>query len=153
MREFLEDWRFIDLSLHSESMDGDKCAHNHWFLIAQTQKIGMSLVAASEDDTSDQSGKPSTPPHLTLSTSTIIITRQNLNLAIILVLEMYYLPRDQQFCLGLNRTAFFQVHFCIFEFEYVRTCFVSIFHLFVISSCQCAPKGSAEWFTNPLLVT
>ena len=109
-------------------MDGDKCAHNHRFLIAQTQKIGISLVA-SEDDTSDQNGKPSTPPHLTLSTSTFITTRQNLNLAIILVLGMYYLPRDQQFCLGLNRTAFFPLLFCIFEFEYVRTCFLSIFHL------------------------
>ena len=27
---------------------------NDWFPIAQTQKIGISLVAASEDDTSDQ---------------------------------------------------------------------------------------------------
>ena len=29
---------------------------NHSFLIAQTQKIGMSLVAASEDDASNQNG-------------------------------------------------------------------------------------------------
>ena len=42
----------------------------------------MSLVAASEGDTSDQNGKLFTPPHVTLSTSTIITTRQNLHLAI-----------------------------------------------------------------------
>ena len=88
-------------------MDGNKCADNHWFLIAKTQKIGMSLVAASEDDTSNQNGKPSTPHHLTSSTSIIFTTRQNLHLAIMLVLKMYYLPRDQLFCLGLKRTAFF----------------------------------------------
>ena len=133
VRNFCEEWCFIDLSLLSRSMDGDKCAHSHWFLIAQTQKIGMSLAVASEDDTSDQNGKPSTPPHLTSSTSTFITTRQNLHLTIILVLRMYYLPRDQQFCLVLSRPAFFPVHFCIFEFEYVQVC-VSIFHLFVICS-------------------
>ena len=81
-KSFREDWRFIDLSLLCQSMDGDKCAHNHWFLIALIQKTGMSLVAASEGDTSDQNGKPSTPPHLTSSASTIITTRQNLHLAI-----------------------------------------------------------------------
>ena len=70
----------------------------------------MSLVVASEDNTSDQNGKPSTPPHLTSSTSTIITARQNLHLTIILVLRMYYLPRE------------------------------------------CAPKGSAEQFTDPFLV-
>ena len=63
-------------------MDRDKWAHNHWFLIGLTQNIGMSLAAASEDNTSNQNGKPSTPLHLTLSTSTIITTRQNLHLAI-----------------------------------------------------------------------
>ena len=79
----------------------------------------MSQVAASEDDTSDRNGKPSTPAHLTYSTPTIITTRENLNLTIILVLRMLHLPRDQEFCLGLNRTEFFPVQFCIFEFEYV----------------------------------
>ena len=93
-----------------------------------------------------------TPPHLTSPTSTIITTRKNLRLANILVFRMYYLPRDQQFCLGLNRTAFFPVLFCIFEFEYVRTCSVSIFHLFFISSSQRAPKVSAEQFNDPFLV-
>ena len=38
----------------------------------------------------------------------------------------------------------FSVYFHIFEFEYVRICFVCIFHLFIISFSQCAPKGSAE---------
>ena len=61
VREFCEDWRISDLSLSSRNMDGEKCAHNHWFLVAQTQKIGISLVAASEDDTCDQNGNPS--PH------------------------------------------------------------------------------------------
>ena len=109
----------------------------------------MSLVAASEDDTSDQNGKPFTPPHLILSAFTIITIRQNLHLVVISVLRMEYLPRNQQFCLGLNRTAFFPVLFCIFEFEHVRKCFLSIIHLFVISSSQCAFKGSAERFTGP----
>ena len=62
---------------------------------------------------------------------------------------MLYLPRDQQFCLGLNRTTFFLVQFCIFEFEYVQACFVSISHLCAISSPQCAPIGSAELCTDP----
>ena len=53
-----------------------------------TQKIGMSLVAASEDDTRDQNSKPSTTSHLTSSTSTIITTKQNLHLAITSVLKM-----------------------------------------------------------------
>ena len=79
----------------------------------------MSLVAAFEDDSSDQNGKPSTPAHLTSSTSTIITTRENLHLAITSVLSMLHLPHDQQFCLGFNRTAFFPVQFSIFEFEYV----------------------------------
>ena len=59
-------------------MGRDKCTQNHWFIIAQTQKIGMSLVAASEDDTSDQNGKPYTPPNLTSPTSTIITTMQTI---------------------------------------------------------------------------
>ena len=45
-------------------------------------EIGMSLVAASEDNTSDQNGKPYFPPHLTSPVLTIISTRQNLHLAI-----------------------------------------------------------------------
>ena len=102
----------------------------------------MSLVAASEDDTSDQNGKPSTPAHLTSSTSTIITTRENLHLAITSLLRMLHLPCNQQFCLGLNRTAFFPVQFCFFEFEYVQTCFVFIFHLCVISSSMCSHRLS-----------
>ena len=36
------------------SMERDKCAHSHCFLIVQTQKIGISQVAISEDYTCDQ---------------------------------------------------------------------------------------------------
>ena len=51
-------------------------------------------------------------------------------------------------------TAFLPVYFLffIFEFECVQTSFFSMFHLFAISSSQCAPKGSAEWPTHPFLV-
>ena len=119
------------------------------FLFSQTQKIGKSLVAASEDDTGDWNGKSSTPAHLPSSTSTIITTGENLHLAIISVLRMLHLPRDQQICLGLNRTAFVLVQFCIFAFEYVQACFVSISHLRSISSPQCADIGSAELFNDP----
>ena len=50
------------------SMERDKCAHSHWFLIAQTQKIGISQVATSEDYTCDQNGNLFVPPHPTPST-------------------------------------------------------------------------------------
>ena len=111
----------------------------------------MSLAAASEDDTSDRNGTPSTPAHLTSSTSTIITERENLHLAIISVLRMLHLPRDQLFCVGLNRTAFFLVQLFIFEFEYVPACFfsISLYRFYAISSPQCAPLGSAELFTDP----
>ena len=64
---------------------------------------------------------------------------------------MLHLPRDQLFCLGLNRTPFFLVQFCIFEFEYVPACFVSIslYRFYAISSPQWAPLSSAELFTDP----
>ena len=75
MRESREEWLFLDLSLLSRNMDRDKWAHNNWFLIAQNQKNGMLLVAASEDGIRDQNGKLFTPPHLTSSTSTIITTK------------------------------------------------------------------------------
>lgn len=68
MREFRNDRRILNLSLLSGNMDRDKQTHSHWFLITQTQKIGIPLVAASEDDTYDQNGNPSTLPHLTPST-------------------------------------------------------------------------------------
>ena len=61
------------------------------------------------------------------------------------------LLHNQQFCFGLNRTAFLPVHFFIFEFEYVRTCFISMFYLFAISSSYCAPRGSTERSTDPFL--
>ena len=36
-------------------------AHNHWFLITQTQKISLMQVVAPDEDNCDQNGKPSTP--------------------------------------------------------------------------------------------
>ena len=70
---------------------------------------------------------------------------------------MHHLSRDQQFCSGLKKHCFFCILllflFFIFEFENVRTCFVSMFHLFAISSIQCAPKGSAEPPTHKYLDT
>ena len=55
-------------SAFSKIMGRDKYAHNHWLLIAQTQKISISLAAVSEGNTCDQNRKPYTPPHLTSST-------------------------------------------------------------------------------------
>ena len=128
MREFHEDWSFIDLSLLPRCMDWDEYAHNHWFLIAQTQNIGMALVAASEDNTSDKNGKPSTALYLISSTSTIITTRYNLRLAN--NTWGAYLPHDQHFCFSLKRTAFFATSSFILLFRYNRTRFVSMFHFF-----------------------
>ena len=59
----MADWRCFDLFLISQSVDMDNSAHNDWFLIAQTQKIGILQVAISEGDeilVSDYDGKPST---------------------------------------------------------------------------------------------
>ena len=111
----------------------------------------MSLAAASEDNTSNQNDKPSTPLHLTLSTSTNITTRQNLHLAIstlgaLLASRPTILSRLEQNCI-------FASSIYIFEFEYVQTCFVSMFHLFAISSSQCTPTSSAEQSIVPFLVT
>ena len=52
---------FFYLSLLSRNINRDKCTHSHWLLIAQTQKIGISQVAASDRDTFDRNGKPFTP--------------------------------------------------------------------------------------------
>ena len=61
-------WWYFDLSLLSQSMARVDSAHNHWFLIAQTQKIGILQVVASNKDFCDQSGKPSAPLSLIPST-------------------------------------------------------------------------------------
>lgn len=42
-------------------MGRDNSAHNHLFLIAQTQKIGILQVAVSKEDSCDQNSKQSTP--------------------------------------------------------------------------------------------
>ena len=50
-------------------MDRDKFPSSHWFLITQTQKIGISQEAATGDDTYVQSHKPFTPLYITPSTA------------------------------------------------------------------------------------
>ena len=71
VRESREDWHFLDLSRIPWNMDRDKSTHSHWFPIVHTQKIGTSLVAASEDETCDQNGKPPTPPYLNSTITSI----------------------------------------------------------------------------------
>ena len=110
----------------------------------------MLLAAASEDNTSNQNGKPSTPLHLTLSTSTIITTRQNLHLAISTLGAL--LASRPTILSWLEQNCILSSSIYIFEFEYVQTCFVCTFHLFAISSPQCASTGSTERSTDPFLV-
>ena len=64
VRKSHEDWYFSDISLLCQNMDGAKCTHNHWFIIAQTYKNGISQVAASEDNTCDQNVKILNLPYL-----------------------------------------------------------------------------------------
>ena len=92
----------------------------------------MSLVAALEDDTSDKNGKPSTPPLLTPSTSSIMTTRQNLHLAIrtsgaLSASRSTILFQFEQNCI-------FACSFFIFEFEDVRICFF----FYVSFICHCS---------------
>ena len=68
-----------------------------------------------------------------------------------LVLRMYYLPCDQQFHLGVLT----ELHFCQFIFIFLSvnmSAHTSFISLFVVSSSRCAPKSSAEWFTDRFLV-
>ena len=37
-------------------------AHNHCFIIAQTQKTGVLQIVVSDEDTCDQNRKPTNPP-------------------------------------------------------------------------------------------
>ena len=60
----LDDWLCFNLSLLPWSMDRDKRAHNHWFLVAQAQKIDVLQVVVSHEDPCNQNGKPSNPPSL-----------------------------------------------------------------------------------------
>ena len=110
----------------------------------------MSLVAASEEDTSDQNGKPSTPPRLTLSTLTIVTTRQSLHLAIN---TWDVLPASRPTISSrFQQNALFPVHFYFFQFEYVRTHFVFIFLYLPFLHPSLLGRGSAEQFTDPFLV-
>ena len=45
------------LSLVPQSMDRDKSNDYVWFLIAQTQKIGVLQVVATNEDACEQNGK------------------------------------------------------------------------------------------------
>ena len=108
--------------------------------------------AAYEDDTSDQNGKPSTPAHLTSSTSTIITTRENLHLAITSVLRMLHLPRDQQFCLGLNRTAFFWFNFVFLSLNmFKRASFLYLIYVPFLHP-SVLPQAQQSYSLNPFLV-
>ena len=111
----------------------------------------MSLSAASEDNTSNQNGKPSTALHLTLSTSTIITRRQNLHLAISTFGAL--LASRPTILFWLEQNCILSSSIYIFEFEYIQTCFVSTFHLFAIFSSQCTPTSSKEQSIVPFLVT
>ena len=48
-------------------MESDNRAHNHCFLIAQAQKIGVLQVAVSNEDACNWNGKPFNPPYFILS--------------------------------------------------------------------------------------
>ena len=67
-RKSCENWHCFNLFLLPQSMDSDSGAHNHWFLIAHTQKSGVLQVVVSDEDPCNQNGKLSNPPSLTPST-------------------------------------------------------------------------------------
>ena len=63
-RESYDDWHCFNLSFLSQSMDCDNMAHNHWFLIAQAQKIDALQVKDSDGDACKWNGKLFSPPSL-----------------------------------------------------------------------------------------
>ena len=73
----------FNLSLFPQSMGSDSRAHNHWFLVVQTYKIGILQVVVSDEDVCNWNGKSSGPPSLTPSTychyfHTLLIPSQEL---------------------------------------------------------------------------
>ena len=64
VRTSCEDKHCFDLSILSKSMGSDNRTHNHWFLIAQAQKIGVLQVVVSNEDASNWNDKPFNPPSL-----------------------------------------------------------------------------------------
>lgn len=68
VKKFCDDRRCFDFFQLSWCINRNNSVHNHWFLINQTRKVGILQVAPSEEDTSDQIGKPSTPLYPMLST-------------------------------------------------------------------------------------
>ena len=63
-RIFCEDWHCFDVSILPQSMYSDNRTHNHWFLIAQVQKIGVLQVVVSDEGASNRNDKPFNPPFL-----------------------------------------------------------------------------------------
>ena len=68
-RESCEDWHCFNISLLPQSMDSDSRAHNHLFLIAQVQKIGVLQLVISDDYACNRYGKSSNLPSLIASVS------------------------------------------------------------------------------------
>ena len=58
-KEVLFQFSWFNLSLLPWNMVKDNSAPKHQIIIAQIQKIGIWQVAASDEDTSHQNGKPS----------------------------------------------------------------------------------------------
>ena len=55
-------------------MDKDNSAHNHWFRIAQTQKIGILHEADSKEHACNEKGQQSTPASPMASTHHAIVS-------------------------------------------------------------------------------
>ena len=60
--ESLREWLYFNLCLLPWNMDRKNWAHNHWFFIAQAQKIGVLKVVVSDEGPSNKNDKPFNPP-------------------------------------------------------------------------------------------
>ena len=65
--ESCEEWHYFNLSLLPQSIESDKRAHKHLFLIINSQKIAALHVVVSNVDVCDGNGKPSNPLFLIYS--------------------------------------------------------------------------------------
>ena len=93
--------------MHSQSLIPHRLDSENWHAIRSSPK----------DDTSDQNGKPSTPPNITSRTSTIITTRQNFHLAIstsgaLLASQPTILFWFEQNCIFASSFFYFWVWIC-----------------------------------------
>ena len=76
-----EVWNYFNLFLLPQGMESDNRAHNHWFFIAQTQKIGVLLVWQTiESNLSDTFKLLSLLPYLTNTTRRTYIPLKNIYL-------------------------------------------------------------------------